>query len=66
MLERQFAQNSPWATSIVCETTIHDFTVEIQILEVMTVGNELKLAPQMSKKLQLVLPQYGRAFTKAQ
>jgi len=30
------AQNSLWATSIVCETTIHDFIVDIQILAVMT------------------------------
>jgi hypothetical protein len=30
-----------------------------------TNDNELKPAPQMSKKLQLVLPKYDRAFTKA-
>ncbi|MFT6835114.1 MAG: hypothetical protein ACJA0H_001148 [Francisellaceae bacterium] len=30
-----------------------------------TKDNELKPAPQMSKKLQLVLPKYDRAFTKA-
>ncbi|MFT6249434.1 MAG: hypothetical protein ACJAZQ_002651 [Cognaticolwellia sp.] len=29
-----------------------------------TNDNELKPAPQMSKKLQLVLPKYDRAFTK--
>jgi hypothetical protein len=30
-----------------------------------TNDNEVKPAPQMSKKLQLVLPKYDRAFTKA-
>jgi hypothetical protein len=30
-----------------------------------TNDNELKPAPQMSKKLQLVLPKYDHAFTKA-
>jgi hypothetical protein len=30
-----------------------------------TNDNELKPAPQMSKRLQLVLPKYDRAFTKA-
>jgi len=44
------AQNSPWATSIVCETTIHDFIVKIQILAVMTDYNELKSTSQASWK----------------
>lgn len=42
------AQYSPWATSIVCETTIHDFIVQIQILAVMTDYNELKSTSQAS------------------
>jgi len=36
------AQKIPWATSIVCESTIHDFIVGIQNLAVMNDGNELE------------------------
>lgn len=57
MLERPlFAQNSPWATSIICETTIHDFIVEIQILEVMTDWNELTPALQTCSDFWLKSP----------